>query len=41
MRVLAVTAHSDLPETQMFIGLLDAGVHVRTHDLDMRHTGKD
>jgi glycosyltransferase involved in cell wall biosynthesis len=28
MRVLAVTAHSDLPETQMFIGLLDAGVHV-------------
>jgi glycosyltransferase involved in cell wall biosynthesis len=28
MRVLAVTAHSDLPETQMFIGLQNAGVHV-------------
>ncbi|MBT8108702.1 MAG: glycosyltransferase family 4 protein [Gammaproteobacteria bacterium] len=26
MRVLAVTAHSDLPETQMFIGLKRAGV---------------
>lgn len=28
MRVLAVTAHSDLPETQMFIGLQNAGVHI-------------
>ena len=28
MRVLAVTAHSDLPETQMFIGLRDAGVQL-------------
>ena len=28
MRVLAVTGHSDLPETQMFVGLHDAGVHL-------------
>ena len=28
MRVLAVTGHSDLPETQMFIGLHRAGVHL-------------
>lgn len=28
MRVLAVTAHSDLPETQMFIGLKQAGVNL-------------
>ena len=28
MRVLAVTEHSDLPETHMFIGLRDAGVHL-------------
>lgn len=28
MRVLAVTAHSDLPETQMFIGLQKAGVNI-------------
>ncbi len=28
MRVLAVTGHSDLPETHMFIGLKEAGVHL-------------
>jgi len=28
MRVLAVTSHSDLPETHMFIGLTRAGVHL-------------
>ncbi|MDH3689545.1 MAG: hypothetical protein OEU36_08720 [Gammaproteobacteria bacterium] len=28
MRVLAVTAHSDLPETKMFIGLKQAGVNL-------------
>lgn len=28
MKVLAVTGHSDLPETHMFIGLREAGVHI-------------
>ncbi len=28
MRVLAVTGHSDMPETQMFIGLHQASVHI-------------